>query len=76
MSPVAYNVRRHDKIFAALEAVTKAHVTQRTEAIAIMRPFIEEDSVIQFLLKSFKKGEWLFNLPAIKQDYPDIIGWQ
>ncbi|MBI6412683.1 esterase [Proteus mirabilis] len=76
MSPVAYNVRRHDKIFAALEAVTKAHVTQRTEAIAIMRPFIEEDGVIQFLLKSFKKGEWLFNLPAIKQDYPDIIGWQ
>lgn len=76
MSPVAYNVRRHDNIFAALEAVTKAQVTRRQDAVEIMRPFIKEEGVIQFLLKSFKNGEWLFNLPAIKNAYSDIIGWQ
>ncbi|MEQ4925186.1 esterase [Proteus hauseri] len=76
MSPVAYNVRRHDKIFAALDAVSNAGVGSRQDAIDIMRPFIKEEGVIQFLLKSFKKGEWLFNLPALKNAYPQIIGWE
>ncbi|MBG3079407.1 esterase [Proteus mirabilis] len=76
MSPVAYNVRRHDNIFAALEAVTKAQVTRRQDAVEIMSPFIKEEGVIQFLLKSFKSGEWLFNLSAIKNAYSEIIGWQ
>ncbi|MEQ5325032.1 esterase [Proteus sp. fly-1008] len=76
MSPVAYNVRRHDNIFAALEAVTKAQVTRRQDAVEIMSPFIKEEGVIQFLLKSFKSGEWLFNLSAIKNAYSKIIGWQ
>ncbi|OAT47838.1 esterase [Proteus hauseri ATCC 700826] len=75
MSPVAYNVRRHDKIFTALEAVTEAKITRRQDAIEIMRPFINEEGVIQFLLKSFKNGQWLFNLPALKSAYPQIIGW-
>lgn len=76
MSPVAYNVRRHDNIFAALEAVSKAQVTRRQDAVEIMSPFIKEEGVIQFLLKSFKSGEWLFNLSAIKNAYSDIIGWK
>lgn len=76
MSPVAYQVRRHDKIFAALDAVNGSGATQRQEAVEIMRPLIAEEGVIQFLLKSFKNGQWLFNLPTIKKTYPDIIGWQ
>ncbi|WP_193017116.1 esterase [Proteus sp. FME41] len=76
MSPVAYNVRRHDKIFAALEAVTDAQVTRRQDAVEIMHPFIQEEGVIPFLLKSFKNGKWLFNLPAIKKAYSEIISWQ
>ncbi|MTC72254.1 alpha/beta fold hydrolase [Providencia sp. wls1914] len=76
IAPVAYNVRRHDEIIAALEATTQAHAKTRQEASGIMREFIPEEGVIQFLLKSFKQGEWKFNLSAIKANYEKIIGWK
>ncbi|WP_272687517.1 alpha/beta fold hydrolase [Providencia sp. PROV149] len=76
MAPVAYQVRRHDTIIAALEAVLRNGAKNRQEATAIMREYLDEDSVIQFLLKSFRQGEWKFNLPAIKDDYESIIGWK
>ncbi len=41
-----------------------------------MRDYINEDGVIQFLLKSFKQGEWKFNIPALKANYESIIGWE
>lgn len=41
-----------------------------------MREYLDEESVIQFLLKSFRQGEWKFNLPAIKENYESIIGWE
>ncbi|WP_273746489.1 esterase [Morganella morganii] len=76
MAPVAYGVRRHDEIIAALEDVTAAGVSTRTDAAAIMAQRIREDGVIPFLLKSFKQGEWKFNLPVIKAQYESIIGWE
>lgn len=76
MAPVAYQVRRHDTIIAALEAVLRNGAKNRQEATAIMREYLGKDSVIQFLLKSFRQGEWKFNLPAIKDDYESIIGWK
>lgn len=76
MAPVAYTENHHDNVFAALEAVAQAGVSSRQEAANIMRSYIKEEGVIQFLLKSFKQGNWLFNLAAIKAAYPSIIGWQ
>lgn len=71
-----YQVRRHDTIFAALNAVSAAGVTQRNEAAQLMRTLIKEEGVIQFLLKSFQGGEWRFNVPALWDQYENIIGWQ
>ncbi|MEI2266894.1 esterase [Erwinia sp. CGal63] len=76
IAPVAYQQRHHDHIFAALEAVSEAGVTRRSEAAALMRKTIDEDGVIQFLLKSFQDGEWRFNVPALQQSYDKIIGWE
>ena len=75
MAPVDYAIRRHDKIFAALNAVTAAGISDRTGAAQCMRSFIKEESVIQFLLKSFQQGDWRFNVPALWAEYPHIIGW-
>ena len=76
IAPVAYQVRRHDEIFAALDAVTAIQAKNRQQATDIMRDYIHEDGVIQFLLKSFKQGgSWKFNLPAIKANYEKIISW-
>lgn len=76
IAPVAYPVRRHDSIFAALNKVTAAGAQTRQTATDIMRQDIREDGVIQFLLKSFRQGEWKFNLPILQQEYEKIIDWE
>lgn len=76
IAPVNYQVRRHDEIFAAVNAVTEAGVTSRQEAAALMRARISEEGVIQFLLKSFASGEWRFNVPVLWDQYPHIVGWE
>ncbi|WP_336853447.1 esterase [Pseudescherichia vulneris] len=76
IAPVAYQVRRHDEIFAAIKAVMAAGATSRQQAAALMRQTLHEEGVIQFLLKSFIDGEWRFNVPTLWDCYEEIIGWQ
>ena len=76
IAPVDYQTRRHDAIFAAVNAVTAAGVTQRSAAAEVMREVITEEGVIQFLLKSFFEGEWRFNVPALWANYSAISGWE
>lgn len=76
VAPIDYQVRRHDQIFTAINAVSAAGVTQRQEAAQLMRESIKEEGVIQFLLKSFHNGEWRFNVPALWDQYENIVGWQ
>lgn len=76
IAPVDYPVRRHDEIFAAINAVTRAGVSSRQQAATVMREFLAEEGVIQFLLKSFVDGEWRFNVPVLWDQYPHIVGWE
>ena len=76
IAPVDYAVRRHDEIFAAINAVTDAQASSRQQAAAVMRSVIDEEGVIQFLLKSFVDGQWRFNVPVLWQQYPHIVGWE
>ncbi len=76
IAPVDYQVRRHDEIFAAINAVTSAGVSSRQQAATVMREFLAEEGVIQFLLKSFVDGEWRFNVPVLWDQYPHIVGWE
>ncbi|WP_318386178.1 esterase [Enterobacter sp.] len=75
IAPVDYQVRRHDEIFAAINAVNEAQVATRQQAAAVMRELIDEEGVIQFLLKSFVDGEWRFNVPVLWDQYEHIVGW-
>jgi len=76
IAPVDYQVRRHDEIFAAINAVSAAEVNTRQQAAAVMREYLNEEGVIQFLLKSFADGEWKFNVPVLWEQYENIVGWQ
>lgn len=76
IAPVDYHVRRHDEIFTAIRAVTDAGITTRHGAATLMREYIKEEGVIQFLLKSFVDGEWRYNVPVLWDQYPHIVGWQ
>lgn len=76
IAPVDYQVRRHDDIFAAIRAVSNAAITRRESAAELMRPLLHDDMVINFLLKSFHQGEWLFNVPVLWENYAAITGWK
>ncbi len=76
VAPVAYSDRRHDEILAALKAVTDSQVADRKEAAEVMRQYIDGEFVIQFLLKSFRNGQWLFNVPILDKEYMEVAGWK
>jgi esterase len=76
ITPIQYHESHHTEIFKALFAVQQANVASRLEAAKIMREYIDEEIVIQFLLKSFNKGQWLFNVQALFDHYPDIMDWE
>lgn len=76
ISPVASKDYHHSEIFKALIAVENANISTRQQATEIMQYYITEPMVIQFLLKSFNKGQWLFNVAALQKHYPDILAWQ
>lgn len=75
MAPYAYPGRHHDLIFQALFAVQNAEISSRKQATEIMQQYISENMVIQFLLKSFHQGQWLFNVDALYQHYGQMLAW-
>ena len=76
IAPVQYYKQHHAEIFEALFAVEKENPSSRIDAAKIMRKFIQEEMVIQFLLKSFNKGKWMFNVSALFDHYADIMQWE
>ncbi|MFQ2149140.1 alpha/beta fold hydrolase [Aeromonas jandaei] len=79
MAPVAYPHSRHQNVFAGLNATLAAQPQSRSDAERILAEHIEIAGVRQFLLKSFAKGEdgwqWRFNVPALEENYANIMGW-
>lgn len=75
MAPYASTQRNHDKVFEALFAVENAEIESRQNALHIMREYLNEEMVIQFLMKSFNKGHWLFYVKALYDNYSNILDW-
>lgn len=80
MSPVKYTKRKHDAVIAGLDSVLENKPASRSEVMDLLAQHIDEDGVRQFLGKSLTKQEdhmtWRFNVPSIKQNYWNIIGWE
>ena len=76
IAPVDYHPR-HNSIIKALQSVQEQRGNSRGEADLIMKEFIDEIGVRQFLLKSLSKFEngyaWKFNLNTIVENYSKII---
>ncbi|WAG09461.1 alpha/beta fold hydrolase [Aeromonas jandaei] len=79
MAPVAYPHSRHQNVFAGLNATLATLPQSRSDAERILAEHIEIAGVRQFLLKSFAKGDdgwqWRFNVPALEENYANIMGW-
>lgn len=76
MAPFAYQESHHEQIFKALFAVKNAQIESRQQATQIMCEYLHEEMVIQFLMKSFNKGQWLFNVDALFHHYSEILDWK
>ncbi|WWP00088.1 MAG: alpha/beta fold hydrolase [Candidatus Dasytiphilus stammeri] len=78
IAPVVYKIRESyaANIFRALNAVNDANITSRQHAADLMRQYINEHYIINFLLKSFSYGNWRFNMPCIQKRYKEILDWQ
>lgn len=81
MSPVAYHVRRHEHIFAGLQQVIDTPPATRAQALTLLAQHINEEGVRQFIAKSLYKTEenklaWRFNVPALRQNYEQVLGWE
>jgi len=76
IAPVNYPPH-HDSVLAALQAVEGSECKSRSEAREIMAGYLEEETVIQFLLMSIKREkdglyQWRFNLAGIIKNYDGI----
>jgi esterase len=76
IAPVAYPAH-HRAELVALAAVAEAQCNSRAAAGEIMARYLEEDMVIQFLLKNLARQAdgyygWRFNLAEIVRGYDDI----
>lgn len=81
IAPVDYTRRRHDDVFAGLDAVRLDQLTQRSEAELILSEYIPEPAIRQFLLKNLYRNDqgqfaWRINLPVIAENYLNILAGQ
>ena len=77
IAPVRYSAS-HDAVFAALAAVEAAAVGSRREAGDILRRYLEEEGVVQFLLLSLARGDdgrwgWRFHRAGLEANYPAYL---
>lgn len=79
IAPVAYKHNRHTETFNGLFAVRDAKPQSRQQAKAIISQRIADESVWQFMLKSFdlQAPEYFkFNLSSLERNYPKVMGWE
>jgi esterase len=75
IAPINYPLDLHQQVFMALDESIKSGMSDSKDITAIMQRYISLP-VAQFLLKSFKHGNWLFNFNAIRDNYAYLAGWQ
>ncbi|MGX2969716.1 alpha/beta fold hydrolase [Ursidibacter sp. B-7004-1] len=79
IAPVAYQLNRHDSIFAGLFAVKSAKPENRQRAKIEIAKGIKDEGVQQFMLKSFDPASpesFKFNLSSLHKNYANLMDWQ
>lgn len=76
VAPVKYPVSSNELILKALKQCFAQNITDRKQIVSIMKNNGLTDVIIQFLLKSFRNGQWLFNARVIIQQYQHLCDWQ
>jgi esterase len=77
IAPVRYSPS-HDGVFAAIDAVATAAPETRSQAAKLMRRFLKEEGVVQFMLLSLRREPaghyvWRFNHRALRENYARLL---
>ena len=78
IGPKAYS-GGHEPIFYALQSIDLSQIKERSEAENLLRQYIPDYGVIQFLLKNLTRSKdgtyhWKANLPVLYDHYQEIVG--
>ncbi|WP_294609549.1 alpha/beta fold hydrolase [uncultured Gilliamella sp.] len=76
IAPIQYPIATNALVLNALTQVVSQSITDKKQIISIMKNNELTDATIQFLLKSFKNGQWLFNVDVIVKQYQHLCDWQ
>jgi len=76
IAPVTYP-SHHDPIVQGLQSINLAELKSRAEADEQLKPFVDNQTTRQFLLKNLQRHDdgqftWRLNLPAITHNYPQL----
>ena len=78
IAPLTYP-ERHQQIFAGLQAIDLATVTNRTDADHTLANYVDEPGMRQFLLRNLSKTDvgfqWKMHLDYIMDNYQHVIGF-
>lgn len=75
IAPKKYNTHKHQYIFSAISQINNSKINDKNRIINILQQRDIELNIILFLLKSFRKGKWIFNFDYIKKNYNDLCDW-
>lgn len=85
IAPVTYRPS-HSDVFAGIAAVEAAQCDSRADADRILKPFVSEPAVRQFLLlnlknpgspssRSLEPMAWQFNWQGLREAYSSLLAW-
>ena len=76
IAPVKYSSSPNAIILRTLMYCLNNQITDRKQIMAVMQEAGLSEATCLFLLKSYKKQHWLFNLQVINDQYANICDWQ
>ena len=76
IAPVKYSSSPNAIILRTLIYCLNNQITDRKQIMAVMQEAGLSEATCLFLLKSYKKQHWLFNLQVINDQYANICDWQ
>lgn len=76
IAPVKYPTTDNAQVLESLSTCLAENLTDKKQIIDLMQSQGLSEGTIQFLLKSFKNGHWLFNANVIVSQYSHLRDWQ
>lgn len=76
IAPKKYDAQKFHNLFSIINYINESKIKNKNQIIDIMQKNYIKPNLIEFLLKSFQQGKWIFNFNAIVKNYENINNWE